>query len=203
MKNKLLIALMVLSVYGTAQTADKRNNISIGGGKESYNGHLGNSWFNLSEEWYGFGNISYSRYLNKSFDAMLNASTGDIGRCRDDDASLSVLNLYARMTTVVIAAKYKLTNGYIFKEDAKLSPYIFLGAGYNNLVDIWNHKDCNAGNYVTLNGGLGVTYNITQRYNIGYRMGFGYYTKAGSVDYITTGMHAMFMQHTFCVGINF
>ena len=203
MKNKLLIILMVLSFWSVAQTADKKNNISIGGGKESYNGHLGNSWFNLSEEWYGFGNISYSRYLNKSFDAMVNASIGDIGRCRDDDASLSVLNLYARMTTVVIAGKYKFANGYILKENAKVAPYIFLGVGYNYVVDIWNHKDCNAGNNLTLSGGLGVTYNICHRYNIGYRMGIGYFTKSGAVDYITTGMHPMFMQHTFCVGINF
>lgn len=203
MKNTLLIALMAFSIYGMAQTADKKNNISLGGGKECYNGHLGNSWFNLGEEWYGFGNITYSRYLNKSFDAMVNASIGDIGRCRDDDASLSVLNLYARMTTVVVAAKYKFANGYILKENAKIAPYIFFGAGYNYLVDIWNHKDCNAGSYLTLNGGVGVNYNFCKRYNIGYRLGIGYYTKPGAVDYITTGMHDMFMQHTFCVGINF
>ncbi|HTA62987.1 MAG TPA: outer membrane beta-barrel protein [Bacteroidia bacterium] len=203
MKNKLLIILMAFSIYGVAQTSDKKNNISVGGGKESYNGNLGSSWFNLSEEWYGFVNISYSRYINKSFDAMVNASMGDIGRCRADDASLSVLNLYARMTTVVVTAKYKFANGYVLKEDSKIAPYIFLGAGYNYVVDIWNHKDCNAGSNLTLNGGLGVTYNICQRYNIGYRMGIGYFTKSGAVDYRTTGMHPMFMQHTFCVGVNF
>ena len=202
MRYILLIGLIAISICSNGQTKDKKNNISIGGGKESYNGQLGNSWFNFSEEWYGFVNLSYSRYLNKSFDALAFGTVGDIGRCRDDDASHNVLNLYVRMSSAVFALKYKFANGYLLKEDARISPFIFLGAGINNLTDIWNHIDCNAGNDMTINGGVGATYNFTKRFNFGYRMGFGYFTKPGAMDY-SASMRAMYMQNTFCLGFNF
>jgi len=63
-----LIGLLTISLNSLGQTSDNKNNISIGGGKESYNGDLGNAWFKLDEEWYGFVSIHYNRYFNKSFD---------------------------------------------------------------------------------------------------------------------------------------
>src|ERR1700722_6782918 len=127
MKFKLLFILVISSVCGFAQTSDHRNNISDGGGKESYNGDLGNSWFNTGEEFYGFWSLSYSRYFNRSFDGSVSFSYGDIGRCAEDgfgavrsDGS-PILNMYARMTTLTVALKYKFANGYVLKEDSKVS----------------------------------------------------------------------------------
>lgn len=203
-KKYMVIIMMLFSAsIVLSQTKERKNNISAGGGKESYNGHLGNSWFNFKEECYGFVNINYSRYINNSFDALVFATVGDIGRCRDDDAPLTVLNLYSRMSSAILTFKYKFTNGYILKENAKIAPFVFLGAGINNLVDIWNHKDCNPGNNLTLNGGLGVNYNFTERFSLGCRMNFGYFTKAGAMDYYKGGKDAMYMQTAFYLGVNF
>ena len=39
MKCILLIGLIAISICSNGQTNDRKNNISVGGGKESYNGH--------------------------------------------------------------------------------------------------------------------------------------------------------------------
>ncbi len=203
MKNYLIILCVTLTTLGTfAQTKDRKNNISVGGGRESYNGDLGNYWFKYKEEWYGFVKLSYSRYLNKSFDGMIFASVGDLGHCRESDDPVTVLNYYSRMKSAIVALKYKFANGYILKEDSKILPYIFLGGGVNNLTDIWNHKDVNPGNYTSINGGLGVTYNFTERFNLSYNLGFGYFT-SDALDYIVKGSNDKYMQNTFLMGFNF
>jgi hypothetical protein len=82
MKHFLFTLLILLCIQSaSSQSATYKNNLSMGFGKGSYNGDLGNSWFNLNEEWYGYGHISYNRYLNKSFDLNTNLTWGDYGRC--------------------------------------------------------------------------------------------------------------------------
>jgi OOP family OmpA-OmpF porin len=203
-KQIILFALLLASAGLNAQTKDQKNNISLGGGKESYNGDLGNSWFDPSEEWYGFVHASYSRYLNPSFDFLTFGTVGDIGRCRADDSPVNTLNLYARMSSGIVTLKYKFANGYLLREDAKIAPYIFLGGGASNMTDIWNHKDVNPGTYYSFNGGAGFKYNFCKRYNIGYNIGFGYFT-SDRLDYIIKahGLNDMYMQHTFSLGFNF
>jgi OOP family OmpA-OmpF porin len=198
----LLFILFISSLAAKAQTVDQKNTISIGGGKECYNGHLGNSWFDPSEECYGFVSISYARYLNKSLDILASCSTGDIGRCREEGADISILNLYARMTTGIIAIKYKFANGYLLKENARLAPFLFMGGGINNLTDIWTHYRVNQGNYLTVNGGAGFSYRFATHYNLSYTLGFAYFETDG-LDFIETGGHDMYMQHTFTLGYNF
>ncbi|MCX6350450.1 MAG: hypothetical protein NTX03_01150, partial [Bacteroidetes bacterium] len=85
MKNILLIAMIAFSVCGYSQTKDRRNNFSVGGGFENYNGDLGNAWFKPDEEWYGFVGLNYGRYLTKSFDVNTSLTYGDYGHCREAD----------------------------------------------------------------------------------------------------------------------
>ncbi len=205
MKKQIIVfAFLMLSAGLNAQTKDQKNNISLGGGKECYNGDLGNSWFSPGEEWYGFVHASYSRYLNPSFDMLAFGTVGDIGRCRADDSPVNTLNLYARMSSGVVCLKYKFANGYLFGEDSKIAPYIFFGAGISNMTDIWNHKDVNPGTYYSINAGGGFKYNFCKRYSIGYTIGFGYFTSDG-LDYIvkSKGPNDAYMQHTFSAGFNF
>ena len=210
MKIKFLTALFFLSMYGFAQTAEKRNNISIGGGKQAYNGDLGNSWFNPEEEGYGFLSASYSRYLTHSFDVTLSVTSGDYGHCRDaDDAPVrtdgtQVLNMLSRLTSTVISAKYKFANGYMLKENAKLAPYVFLGLGMNNVTDyFWANKTrVHQGNYGSVNGGVGVRYNFYKNFNFTYNLGFGYFM-TDKIDNYSKGMNDAYMQHTFLIGMNF
>jgi opacity protein-like surface antigen len=210
MRKKLVIALLAVSLYTSAQTSDKKNNISIGGGKESYNGDLGNSWFNPEEEWYGFVNASYSRYLNKSFDVSISVTSGDFGHCRDsDDPAVrpdgsKVLNMLSRLTTGIVSAKYKFANGYILKEQAKLAPFIYAGIGINNVTDYWwaDKSRVNAGNYGSVNAGLGLRYNFYKNFNFTYTIGVGYFL-TDKIDYRVQGINDMYLQNNFAVGINF
>ncbi len=159
-----------MSIQCFGQTADRKNNISLGGGKQSYNGDLGNAWFKADEEWYGFVAANYSRYLNKSFDFNLSVTYGDYGHCREEGESefradgSEVLNMLSRLTTSIVSLRYKFSNGYILKENARLAPYIYAGAGFDKLRNTWSYPRANMGNYTSFNGGLGCRYNITKKY---------------------------------------
>ncbi|HXB11200.1 MAG TPA: hypothetical protein VNZ45_04385 [Bacteroidia bacterium] len=207
MKFKLLFVFIAITVCCFGQTSENRNNISDGAGKESYNGDLGNSWFNTGEEFYGFWGVSYSRYFNRSFDGTVSFSYGDIGRCAEDgfgavraDGS-PILNMYARMTTIILALKYRFANGYIFKEDSKVSPYIFIGGGTEYMVDIWTHNRVDPGMYYSVNGGVGARYNITSRWNLSCNFGLGYLNK--QMDWRVEKVNAAYLQSTFAIGYNF
>jgi hypothetical protein len=143
LKSTLLFLITTISITSYAQTAEKRNNISIGGGSEGYNGDLGSVWFDMDEELYGFVGIHYNRYLTQSFDLTSSLSFGDYGHCRwagqdqfRPDGS-EVLDMLGRLTCLVFSAKYKFANGHIINENAKIAPYLYLGAGINNLSEYW------------------------------------------------------------------
>ncbi|HXD92547.1 MAG TPA: DUF6089 family protein [Bacteroidia bacterium] len=210
MKNKFLIILMAVSLCSLAQTIDKKNNISIGGGKGSYVGDLGSGAFAPKDEWYGFLGINYSRYLCKSFDASFAITSGDYGHCRDSDEpstrpdGSTVLNMLCRLTTGVLSIKYKFANGYILKETAKLAPYIYAGAAINNVSEnYWpDHTRAVPGNYGSLNGGLGVRYNFYKNFNFTYNAGIGYLL-TDKIDMRSVGTNDLYLQSTFAIGINF
>ena len=210
MKNKLLIVLLTLSFCGFAQTAEKKNNLSIGGGKGSYVGDLGSGAFKPKDEWYGFLGFNYSRYLCKSFDVSLAITSGDYGHCRDEDESAvrpdgsAVLNMLGRLTTGVVSLKYKFANGYMLKETAKLAPYIYAGAAINNISEnYWpDHSRAIQGNYASVNGGVGVRYNFYKNFNFTYNAGIGYFL-TDKIDNRSVGSNDIYLQSTFAVGVNF
>jgi hypothetical protein len=212
MKYKLLIAFIALSICAFAQTKDDKNNISVGFGTQSYNGALGNSWFNFQYETYGVFTLNYNRYLTKAFDVSAYSTYGDFGRCKGsyDQQQWSegrpVLNMDSRLTTGNIALKYKLANGSILDEDSRIAPYIFLGGGINNASDIWDRgntlRRVNEGNYFTVNGGLGLCIKITAKLNFTYNISFSYFT-SDKIDYNPMGVNPMNMQNTYSLGYNF
>jgi hypothetical protein len=210
MKNKFLIVLITLSVCGFGQTNEKKNNISFGVGTNCYNGDLGNPWFNPKDEWYGIGSLNYSCYINKSFDVSLTVTSGDYGKCRESDDpqfrsdGTEVLNMLSRLTTGVVTMKYKFANGYILKESAKISPYIYLGGGINNISENWwtDKNRANVGNYGSCNGGLGIRYNVCGNFNVTYNLGFGYFM-SDNIDKRSSGTNDMYMQNTILFGLNF
>lgn len=220
MKNTLLIGLIALSICAFGQTSEKKNNISFGVGTQAYNGDLGNPWFSPKDEWYGIGTLTYSRYLNKSFDLSLNLTSGDYGKCREEDDpefrpdGSRVLNMLSRLTTGIVTMKYKFANGYILKENAKISPYVYLGGGVDILTighvgqpvaifyDGQGNYRANLGTYASINGGLGVRYNFGKNLNLTYNLGFGYFT-TDNIDQRAQGADDMYMQNTLLFGVNF
>lgn len=204
----ILVGLIVISANSFGQTADNKNNISIGGGKQSYNGDLGNSWFKMDEEWYGFVSLHYNRYLTKSFDFSASFTHGDYGKCRDHEDDIYrpdgtlVLNMLSRLTTGIISMKYKFANGYLLKENAKLSPYIYLGGGINNISNRWwdDKTRVNPGNFTSVNGGIGLRYNFYKNFSFTYNLGIGVFT-SDNLDFRSS--NDKYLQHNFMLGINF
>jgi hypothetical protein len=204
---KLFIALCLTVLYfgATAQTATNKNNFSGGFGFTEYNGSLGSSWLVFNEEWYGVLRLSYSRYINPSFDAHIFVTTGDYGHCQDDNPDTSIIRFRTRLTVIAATLKYKFANGYIFKEDAKFSPFVYAGAAMDFARDIWHTRiGANNGNYLTFNWGLGLTYNVTDRIQFTYNLGFGCFTTdAITFDYNPHGTKDMYMQNSLSIGYNF
>ncbi|MDR3653739.1 MAG: thrombospondin type 3 repeat-containing protein [Paludibacter sp.] len=125
MKRKSLLLLGLLSVifFTNAQTVDSKIAVGLYGGKNEYNGDLGNGVFDFSKTYYGFWGLSVATYLTPSFDLGIQGNMGDYGY------SNSTLNFWGHKTEGTLFLHYKLNNGYIFKESAKLSPFIEVGMG--------------------------------------------------------------------------
>ena len=211
MKKAIQFGLILFLVnVSFSQSIEQKNNISIGGGKGAYKGDLGNSWFQPDEEWYGYFALHYNRYINKSFDFGSSLTFGDYGRCREEGDlryrpdGTEILNMLSRLTSLVVCGKYKFANGYLMKENSKFEPYIYAGAGINNISEYWweDKKRAIEGNYASLNGGFGVRYNFAKRFNFTYNLGLGYFS-SDKIDDRVQGDNDMFMQQSILLGMNF
>ncbi len=202
----LLLVCCLLSTALSAQSRSAKNNLRAGAGIQQYNGDLGNSFFDFEEEWYGVARLDYSRYLTPALDAQVFATMGDIGRCFDGLVlpGEHITMLRSRFTTLGIGLKYKLANGRILREDARLAPYIYAGAALSNQRDLWVDQGprVNEGIYTSLNGGLGLSYRLCAHFQITYNLGLGYFT-TDKLDFISKGANDLYLQNTLSVGMDF
>lgn len=158
-----------------------------------------------------------SLYLNRSFDVGINASVGDFGYCQPHDMAnkavalahrcpgcltrIGLGNLSSRMYIAGIQVRYKFSNGYLLKEDSRIQPFVYAGASVNGIDDRIKMNCVNEGSYLTLNGGAGARFYLTERMNIGYTMTVGYFT-SDKLDNLTGGNKDMYLQNTFSLGID-
>lgn len=235
MKNHFLIAALLLSSLSSiGQT--KNNKIGIEGGVylQHYNGNLGNSFFKFNTTAFGGYSLNMGLYLNKSFDLNVGGSVGHFGYCQTDEDKKRIVSVEQRcpgctnrlgmgelrslMASGNIAVKYKFANGIFLKEDSKLSPYVYAGAGINHLADNMKRNCVNVGTHFTLNAGLGIKYHITDRIDVGYNLAIGcfiskkvYYTNAienneenkDADDIKIDRRKDLYMQNALTLGINF
>jgi outer membrane protein OmpA-like peptidoglycan-associated protein len=123
-KNLLLLSLLFgAALLLNAQTADKKVAIGLSGVLNEYNGDYGNGIFKF-KNFYPAAGLSFSTYLNSSFDLGLQGSYGNYGFKETADDQFYGMKLDASLFT-----HYKLNNGYIFSKKAKLSPFLSLGVG--------------------------------------------------------------------------
>jgi hypothetical protein len=235
MKNYLFIPVLLLfSMSSIAQTKKDKFGFSIGGSIQHYNGNLGNSFFKFNTTVFGGVTTNFGMYLNKSFDFNIGGSIGHFGYCQTEaDASrvvsieqrcpgctdrLGMGELRSLMISGNIAIKYKFANDFLFKENSKFAPYIYVGMGINRLSDNMKKQCVNIGNHFTINAGTGIKYNINERFNIGYNLGVGYFIakKVYYTSAIANDLDAkdaddikmekrkdMYMQNSLFIGINF
>jgi OOP family OmpA-OmpF porin len=137
MKKITLLVLAVIFAVGTllAQNADKKWAIGLGPG---WDRNLDNDDDNFMADFY------FSRYLNPSFDLMLDTRTGFTGNAWEV-GKVDVVN-------PLLNVRYKFSNGYIIKENSAVQPYLFAGVGY-----MWDNK----ADGVTYDGGVGFKFPIS------------------------------------------
>jgi hypothetical protein len=218
MKNYfLIIALSVFSLHGMAQTETRKWGMALGGGNQQYQGYLGNGFCSTKQATYGVMTVSASRFLNKSLDLGIFGTLGDYGYCQPGDmlnkevdladrckgctGRVGMGDLSSRMGTAGLLVKYKFANGYLLSAHAKIQPYVYAGAAWNNLIDIMKHECVTAGNYFSLNAGVGCKYYLTSRLNMGCNFGLGC-IPGKSIDDAQMGKNDKYLQNTFFVGID-
>ena len=211
------LGFALLAGISVAQTKNHKLGLTVGGGSQKYKGDLGNGFTVKNDTWYGGMSYNAGYYFTRSFDAGVFGFVGDYGfcqpkskppvevaekdRCAGCVGRVGLGNLSSRLASVGVFAKYKFANGYILKEDAKVQPYVYLGAAANRITDIMKMKCVNPGNYNSINAGLGAKYYLTDKINVGYNLGFGLFSD-DHLDFIMKGVSDMYMQNTLTVGID-
>jgi len=172
MKRKILLisAVLLLGISTTyAQNADNKWGLGAHFGVMEYNGDYANQFYSF-EQGYAVG-ASVSRYLNPSFDLMGHFFY-DMAHSYDSWVSgmPTWLNFEADMYNLNLLAKYKFNNGYIFKETARLAPFLLAGLGGNLSVatGVGENGTFNKEKLTTPNlyGGLGLNLRVSQSVSI-------------------------------------
>jgi len=125
----LFLAFLLMIGIANAQTPDKKWGIGLMGGVNQYNGDYGNSLFQFDKALYGFGSLSLNRYLNSSFNIGIQGSYGDYGYHKTWTLNESE-TFKGQKGDGALLLSYKFDNGYIFKKNATLAPYLAAGAGF-------------------------------------------------------------------------
>ena len=145
MKKITLLFLAILFTVGAvmAQNADKKWAIGLGPGMD----------YNLDdEEKNALLDLYFSRYLNPSFDLMLDTRVAFWGPNLEKFFFGDGIDLVNPLLNI----RYKLSNGYIFKENSAIQPYLFGGVGY-----LWD----NQAEGVNFDGGAGIKVPIGKNKN--------------------------------------
>lgn len=162
----IALALFMGVVSAEAQTADSPwwLSIELTNNKFDYRfwegifdfGQLDNSGFRVGVE----------RYLNASFDIEAGVSYGKM--IYEDIYDGNLFDLDLRFV-------YKFDNGYIFKEDSKLAPYIFAGFGrtwHSNIGGRLDYSEFEDGSYSMLPIGGGLKFKADENVEINARASY-------------------------------
>lgn len=191
----LLMALF-LSINSTAQNSDYPAAISVFGGAVDYYGDFdSHTVFDFGGEntYFNFG-LGIDLYANKYFDLGLTYSNGELGHKKADFPALE-----GQFNAFDVNMKYKLNNGGLIKEDARIAPYIFAGGG---VTDLKSDEDMIVENlYSNFNYGLGFNIPLTERLNLDIRNTYKYMS-TDLVDFSPQGLNDNYMTLTAGLKLN-
>jgi len=168
-----LLAVLVMSGTSYGQTAEQRFGIGAHMGISDYYGDLNAEFFDIGKTARNQGGLTFSYYLTPMFDVAASCTYGAFGYDQAFGPSFGA-NLFQANGQ----ARFKFHNGFILKEDSKIQPYIFVGAGiadYAN-VSIFTDVEFNtlAQTDFTLNAGVGATYMIFNNWGLNYTLLYGH-----------------------------
>jgi OOP family OmpA-OmpF porin len=195
----LMLILLVFAVNADAQTNERKWNAGLIAGISVYSGDLGNSMTNFTTDVFRqnvIGGLTFSRYINRSFDATLMGAIGSWGYYKDDNTIFKGDMLHGN-----INLKYKFNNGYLLAEDGRIAPYIFAGVGLSNFTGrrITNGYD---NSFV---GGAGIRFRMTDVLSLNYQATFGYMNTAHNnpeQNTVAPSGNDQFLMHTVGLGFN-
>jgi outer membrane protein OmpA-like peptidoglycan-associated protein len=236
-KLNLLFIIMLLGITFqlTAQTKERPWAIGLYGVKTEYLGDMKDyydrnttsNWFNYRKNTvynfdmlYGGGAISFDRYLSRFFDLGIYGSFGTIGYDSFDEGTATRRNFKSNLGNVNLHTRFK----FLGQNDARLVPYITLGAGGIGYLDASREVN-EAGNYFIgsdrnipfhkekadkssnfagiLTGGIGLELKLTDVVGLRYQVDFGW-TTADKYDFFVGGKHNdCQLQHSLGIVVNF
>ena len=193
MKNLILfVAFMFLASTGFAQNETKKWAVGAGVGAIDFSGPMTKSYFDF-DEFKGSGRIFVGRYLNPSFNAKLDLNFGKVWFPTVTAYPDVVDGVYklAHIYDAGLAFEYKFNNGYIFKENAVVGPYLFSGLGMNSILgypgSATKESDINA--YIPFGIGFNIrpsdwlTINLQSAYKMNIDNSFDYTHHAATLVY--------------------
>lgn len=174
-KNRLKTVIVAMTTVLMASTSFAQNSeyklgVGLNFGLREYNGDLGSAMFLAKGTKYGGLGLDLGYYLSPSFDILGWGSTGDVGyntylQDEVDPYKLRIFN--TRTAEWNFGLRYKLNNGRILNEDAKIAPFVQLGGGvfYGHGSVSFNPSSYTvwSGNFA---GGAGINFNLNSRWSI-------------------------------------
>ncbi len=184
---KKLFTLIFATIIGLSVFAQNESHKwALGGGISAtdFSGPITKSYFDF-DNYKGSGRVFVGRYLNPSFNLKGDFTFGK--------AWFPTITAYPEVQPDVyqlrhlydfgVNVEYKFNNGYIFKEDAVIAPYIHTGFGFNSIVDY----DFNT--YVPFGIGLNIrpadwlTINVQTSYKLNIDNSYDYTQHSASLVY--------------------
>ncbi|MBL0342309.1 MAG: OmpA family protein [Bacteroidetes bacterium] len=186
---QLLCILFMIPIITNAQTIDKKWNIGFHGGAQQYNGDLGNGFYKTDMPFYGFGGLSFSRYIGSHLDANLLFTKGEVGYVKDSS------KFHSGLSTVTLNLRFNLLGPqYSFR------PYIFAGAGALLFADNPTVKDKSKIDYAAPSVGGGFNVQLSPNVMLNIQEMFLYSTNDNK-DGVEENRNDAYLLHT--VGFTF
>lgn len=162
------VAILMSSFSSKAQTSQHPIGIEINGGLMEYQGDLGSALFFAKKPIYGGAGLNVGMYINKNIDVMIYGGSGDVGFYSELPYNWPYpryAGFRSRIINAQMGLRYKLNNGTILKEDAKLAPFVQAGWGGIQYISRINYVASNLVDYSGLvSGGAGFTYNVASSF---------------------------------------
>ena len=210
------LALLAAAPESHAQSADKKTGISLYGSTLQYHGDLGSEWFKSNKIEYG-GGITLSRYLTPGIDIGLSANYGDMKFSTKtlkaiENLPPAIRRFDANVTTIGVPIKFKLNNGWAFKEDAFFAPYLSLTPGLmiassDKFINQGTGTETFQGNkdhYAAyLHGAAGLAFNFSPSFGVFIQTG-QIYAATNTIDNVDEGdLNDRYLQHSAGITYNF
>jgi outer membrane protein OmpA-like peptidoglycan-associated protein len=189
----LMVTCFAFSIIANAQTQDKKWNIGFHGGAEQYNGDLGNGFYKYKSPtpFYGFGGISFSRYIGSHVDLNLLFTKGEIGYNND------TAHFRTGFSTATFNVRFNILGPNSF-----VRPYLIVGAGALLFADNPTVTDKSKIDYAAPSFGGGINFKLGSSVMLNLQEMVLYSTNDNKDGVVANGNDA-YLLHTVGLTFNF